>query len=60
MLDRCRDHICLTKCHKQHRQNELDGQVDDPTRVEICVTGDARHMQAPEMSYRLSKTTQTE
>ena len=44
MLDRCRDHRCLTKCHKQHRQNELDSQVDDPTRVEICVMGDARHM----------------
>ena len=39
MLDRCRDHRCLTKCYKQYRQNEPDGQVDDPTRVEICVMG---------------------
>ena len=29
---------------KQHRQNEPAGQVDDPTREEFCVTGDARHV----------------
>ena len=34
---------------KQHRQNELAGQVDIPTRVEV-----------PVMSHCLSKTTQTE
>ena len=33
---------------KQHRQNELAGQVDIPTRVEV-----------PVMSHCLSKTTQT-
>ena len=33
----------------QHRQNELAGQVDIPTRVEV-----------PVMSHCLSKTTQTE
>ena len=26
-------------CQKQHRQNEPAGQVDIPTRVEVCVTG---------------------
>ena len=34
-LDMCRDHRCLTTCQKQHRQNELAGQVDIPTRVEV-------------------------
>ena len=29
---------------KQHRQNELAGQVDIPTRVEVRVMGDPRHM----------------
>ena len=29
---------------KQHRQNELAGQVDIPTRVEIRVTGDPGHV----------------
>ena len=33
---------------KHHRQNELAGQVDIPTRVEV-----------PVMSHCLSKTTQT-
>ena len=36
----CTDHRCLTACQKQHRQNEPAAQVDVPTRVEICVTGD--------------------
>ena len=40
----CWDHRCLTACQKQHRQNELAGQVDIPTRVEVDVTGDFRHM----------------
>ena len=40
----CRDHRCLTACQKQHRQNELAGQVDIPTRVEVCVMGDPGHM----------------
>ena len=26
-------------CQKQHRLNEPAGQVDVPTRVEVCVTG---------------------
>ena len=42
--DTCRDHRCLTACQKQYRQNESAGQVDVPTRVEGCVTGDPRHM----------------
>ena len=42
--DTCRDHRCLTACQKQHRQNEPAGQVDIPTRVEICVMGDPGHM----------------
>ena len=28
----------------QHRQNELAGQVDVPTKVEVHVMGDFRHM----------------
>ena len=36
----CRDHKWLTGCQKQHRQNEPAGQVDIPTRVEICVMED--------------------
>ena len=28
---------------KQHRQNELAGQVDIPTRMEVCVMGDPGH-----------------
>ena len=45
MLDRCRDHRCLTKCHEQHRQNEVASQVDIiPTRVKIHMMGDAGHM----------------
>ena len=40
----CRDHRCLTACRKQHRQNEPAGQVDVPTRVEVSVMGDPRHM----------------
>ena len=39
MLDRCRGHICLTKCHKQHRQNEPAGPEDDPIRLEVRVMG---------------------
>ena len=42
--DMCRDHRCLTACQKQHRQNESAGQVDVPTRLEVHVTGDPRHM----------------
>ena len=29
---------------KQHRQNELAGQADIPTRVEVHVMGDPRHV----------------
>ena len=56
----CRDHRHLTECQKQNRQNEPAGRVDVPTRVEVHVTGDFRHMWVPQMSHRLSKTTQTE
>ena len=42
--DTCKDHRCLTACQKQHRQNESAGQVDIPTRLEVHVTGDLRHM----------------
>ena len=37
ILDMCRDHRCLTASEKQHRQNELAGQVDIPTRMEVTV-----------------------
>ena len=39
----CWDHRCLTACQKTHRQNELAGQVDIPTRVEVRVMGDPGH-----------------
>ena len=42
--DTGRDHRCLTTCQKNHRQNEPHGQVDIPTRVEVCVMGDPGHM----------------
>ena len=32
---------CLSK---QHRQNELAGQVDIPTRVEVHMMGDPGHV----------------
>ena len=31
-------------CEKQHRQNEPAGQVDNPTRVEVHVTGNPGHV----------------
>ena len=40
----CRDHRRLTACQKQFRQNEPAGQVDVPTRVEICVMADPGHV----------------
>ena len=40
----CRDHSHLMICQKQHRQNELAGQVDVPTRVEVIVMGDPGHL----------------
>ena len=40
----CRDHRCLAACQKQHRQNELAGQVDVPPRVEVCVRGNPGHV----------------
>ena len=39
MRDMCREHRCLTTCQKQYRQNELAGQIDIPTCVEVCVMG---------------------
>ena len=60
MQDTSRDHRRLNACQKQHRDNEPAGQVDIPTRVEIRVTGDPGHVKGPQMSHRLSKTTQTE
>ena len=56
----CRDHRCLTACQKQHRQNEPAGQVDVSTRLKVRVMGDPGQMYRPQMSYHLSKTTQTE
>ena len=52
ILDTCRDHKFVTICQKQHRQNEPAGQVDVPTRMEVCVRGildmcrDHRHLPA--------------
>ena len=40
----CRDHRRLPACQKQHRQNELAGRVDVPTRVEVHVMGDSGHL----------------
>ena len=40
----CRDHRCFTACQKQHRKNELAGQVDIPTSVEVRVMGDPGHV----------------
>ena len=40
----CRDHRCLTAFQKQHRQNELAGQVDISTRVEVRVVGAPGHV----------------
>ena len=39
-----RDHRPLPACPKQHRQNEPAGQVDVPTRVEVCVRGNPGHV----------------
>ena len=36
------DHSLPVK--KQHRQNEPAGQVDVPTRVEVCVRGNPGHV----------------
>ena len=40
----CRDHKFVTTCQKQHKLNEPAGQVDVPTRVEVCVRGNAGHV----------------
>ena len=40
----CRDHRPLPACQKQHRENEPAGQVDVPTRVEVCVRGNLGHV----------------
>ena len=58
--DTGRDHRCLATCQKQYRHNESAGQVDIPTRVEVCVMGNSRHLQGPQMSHHLSKTMHTE
>ena len=34
-------------CEKQHRQNEPAGQVDIPSRVEVCVIWHPRHVLGP-------------
>ena len=60
ILDMCRDHRHLIACQKQHRQNELAGQVDVPSGVEVRVTGDPGHMKRPRVSHCMSKTTQKE
>ena len=56
----CRDQRCLTTSQKQHRQNEPAGQVDVSTRLEVHVMGVPGHVKEPQMSYCLSKITQTE
>ena len=55
-----RVHRHLTACQKQHRQNEPAGQVDVPPGIEDCMIRDPRHVQGPQTSHCLSKTTQTE
>ena len=35
----CRDHRCLAACQKQHRQNDLAGQVDIHAIVESLSWG---------------------
>ena len=50
-------------CQKQHRLNEPAGQVDVPTRVEVCVMGEILDMCRDHRclgDHCLSKTTQTE
>ena len=42
--DTCRDHKFVTTCQKQNKQNEPAGQVDVPTRVEVCVRGNPGHV----------------
>ena len=34
----------VSPCVKNNRQNEPAGQVDVPSRVEVRVTGDPRHV----------------
>ena len=36
--------VSLPACQKQHRQHEPASQVYVPTRVEVHVTGDFRHV----------------
>ena len=36
--------IDIPTCQKQHRQNEIAGQVDIPTRVKVLVMGDPGHV----------------
>ena len=40
----CRDHRHLPACQKQHRENELTGQVDVPTRFEVHIMGYPGHV----------------
>ena len=40
----CRDHRHITAYQEQRRKNEPAGQVDIPTRVEICVIGEPGHV----------------
>ena len=58
--DTWRDHIHPTTCQKQYRHYESACQVEIPTKVEVCVMGNPRHLQGPQMSHHLWKTTQTE
>ena len=58
MLDRCRDHRRLMICQKQHRQNDLAGKVDVPTREEVHVTGDSRtHVETTNLSPPVKNNT---
>ena len=40
----CRYHKHFTEFQKQHRQNEITGQEDFPTRVKVTVIGDHGHV----------------
>ena len=51
ILDTCRDQKFVTTSQKQHRQNEPAGQVDVPTRVEVCVRGYPGHVKGPQTSH---------
>ena len=45
-------------CQKQHRQNDLAGKVDAPTREEVHVTGDlGTHVKTTNLSLPVKNNT---